>query len=514
MTLILRLGFASVFLAALLAGAPRALLAVEAAAMAKALESVTTEELQKHAEFLADDTLEGREAGSRGGQAAASYLAKEFDRYSLAAGGENRSYYQAFNGSCRNILGMIEGSDPKLKEQVIVMSAHYDHVGYGRKGNSYGPIGYIHNGADDNASGVSGLLEMVDAVKRLPAAPKRSILFALWDAEEAGLIGSRHWMSRPTVPLANVVLCLNKGSRRVLSEMNATGDLTLDFNWDIRADSDHHPFFSAGIPFLMLHTGLHENYHRPSDDANLLNVEGMQQVTRLTLQTLLAYADGEAVDKFRESSRQESQWHHQAMDQPQESQQPRFGLPWQKVAGTPQSPPAEIRYIMLQPTPGSPAEAAGIRAGDHLLKFDGAAITDENLLRLQLLAAVGKKSFTIEREGEKEPLNITVTPRGDPIRVGISWREDPAEPGSVILTQVIPGSAAALASLAVGDRLYAFGGRHTGSHHGTERAVAGGEGRNAAGGNGTVVRVVHRPASSSKDAVGALSYNEDREVPP
>src|SRR6185436_11057216 len=146
MTLILRLGFASVFLAALLAGAPRALLAVEAAAMAKALESVTTEELQKHAEFLADDTLEGREAGSRGGQAAASYLAKEFDRYSLAAGGENRSYYQAFNGSCRNILGMIEGSDPKLKEQVIVMSAHYDHVGYGRKGNSYGPIGYIHNG--------------------------------------------------------------------------------------------------------------------------------------------------------------------------------------------------------------------------------------------------------------------------------------------------------------------------------------------------------------------------------
>ncbi|MBC7852729.1 MAG: M28 family peptidase, partial [Pirellulaceae bacterium] len=150
-------------LALLIAGAAcggttgRSLLAVEAAAMAKAVESVTTDELRKHAEFLADDTLEGREAGSRGGQAAASYLTKEFARQGLAAAGENRSYFQAFNNSCRNILGMIEGSDPQLKDQVIVLGAHYDHVGYGRKGNSYGPIGYIHNGADDNASGVSGL---------------------------------------------------------------------------------------------------------------------------------------------------------------------------------------------------------------------------------------------------------------------------------------------------------------------------------------------------------------------
>src|SRR6478609_8178052 len=117
----------------------RSVLGVEVVELAKALDSVTTDELRRHAEFLADDTLEGREAGSRGGQAAASYLTKEFERHGLLAAGENRSYFQGFNGSCRNILGMVEGSDPKLKEQVIVLGAHYDHVGYGRKGNSYGP---------------------------------------------------------------------------------------------------------------------------------------------------------------------------------------------------------------------------------------------------------------------------------------------------------------------------------------------------------------------------------------
>ncbi len=448
-------------------------LAVEAVELAKAVASVTTDELRKHAEFLADDTLEGREAGSRGGQAAANYLTKEFARQGLAAAGEERSYFQSFNGSCRNILGMIGGSDPKLKEQVILLGAHYDHVGYGRKGNSYGPIGYIHNGADDNASGVSGLLEIIDAVKHLPQPPKRSILFVLWDAEEAGLIGSRHWISRPTVPLSRVALCLNidmigrlknqrvevygtrtlAGSRRVLCETNAAADLTLDFNWNVKADSDHHPFFAQGIPFLMLHTGLHDNYHRPSDDANLLNLEGMQQVTRLTLQTLLRFADGEDLGKFREASRQESELHHQGMDQPQEVQQPRFGLPWQRAAGS------ELKIVLLQPTPGSPAETAGLRAGDRLVKYDGTAIADENLLRLQLLAATGKKTFVIEREGEREPLEIVVTPRGSPIRVGISWREDPAEPGSAILTQVIPGSAAALAGLAVRDRLYSLAGQ-------------------------------------------------------
>jgi Zn-dependent M28 family amino/carboxypeptidase len=177
--------------------------------------------------------------------AAGNYLAKAFSAAGLTPAGENGSYFQGFNGNCRNILGIVAGSDAALKQEVIAIGAHYDHVGYGRNGNSFGPIGYIHNGADDNASGTAAILEMIDAIKRLPTPPKRSLLFVLWDAEEDGLIGSRHWIARPTIPLARVKLYINldmvgrlkndrvevygsrtlAGSRRLLAEENADAKL-------------------------------------------------------------------------------------------------------------------------------------------------------------------------------------------------------------------------------------------------------------------------------------------------
>ena len=94
----------------------------------------------------------------------------------------------------RNILGLIPGSDPELKNEYIIVGAHYDHVGLGNSSNSNGPIGYIHNGADDNASGTAALLELAQAIKALPVAPKRSIILAFWDGEEINLLGSKHWL--------------------------------------------------------------------------------------------------------------------------------------------------------------------------------------------------------------------------------------------------------------------------------------------------------------------------------
>lgn len=473
-TRFLHLRFALILLLSGLSGLPLlgSAWGAEEVNLLEALESVTTEELKGHIDFLADDTLEGREAGSRGGHAAATYLVKEFEKHKLAPAGDNNSYFQGFNGASRNILGVLEGSDPKLKQEVIVLAAHYDHVGYGRAGNSYGPFGYIHNGADDNASGVSGLLEIIDAIRRLPTPPKRTILFALWDAEEQGLIGSRFWVSRPTLPLQRVVLDINidmigrlkddrveaygsrtlVGSRRLLSELNTATQLALDFDWRIKADSDHHPFFAQNIPFLMLHTCLHENYHRPSDDVHLLNFTGMQRVTRLTLETLLHYAEVEKIPKFRDLSRSESPREQQILEQSQLPQRPRFGLPWKKEPGE------ELQIVFQAPTAGSPAEAAGIKAGDKLLLFDGRPVRDEARLRLELLAAASAKTFAVRREGAKEPLEIQVQPQDAPIRIGIAWREDAAEPGTVIVTQVVPGSAAGVAGLKLKDRIYAMNG--------------------------------------------------------
>ncbi len=179
---------------------------------------------------------------------------------------------------------MLEGSDPDLKRDCILVGAHYDHVGYGTRRNSRGPWGYIHNGADDNASGVSGVLELAQAVTLLDSPPKRSILFALWDGEEKGLLGSKHWAAHPTVPLQDVVMAFNvdmigrlrgnsvhvfgtrtaRGLRRWASEANQLTDLLIDFSWELKANSDQFSFVERRIPTLMLHTGLHDEWHRPS----------------------------------------------------------------------------------------------------------------------------------------------------------------------------------------------------------------------------------------------------------
>src|SRR4029079_3833841 len=183
--------------------------AVDRDVLAAAAASITKGELKTYVDVLADDTFEGRETGSRGGRVAAHYIMKALEQLGATPVGDGGTYFQPFQANSRNILGFVEGSDPRLKEQVLVIGAHYDPVGYGSARNSYGPTGYIHNGADDNASGVAGLLEVLDAVKRLAQSARRSLLFAFWDSEEGGLHGSRHWISRPTVPLAKVVLDIN-----------------------------------------------------------------------------------------------------------------------------------------------------------------------------------------------------------------------------------------------------------------------------------------------------------------
>src|SRR5262245_44029632 len=205
--------------------------AADRVAAKAAVASITKDELKTYVDVLADDTFEGRETGSRGGRAAGNYVLKAFEKLGLKPAGEEGTYLQSFGSASRNILGLVEGSDPQLKNQFIVIGAHYDHVGYGRANNSYGPWGYIHNGADDNASGVAGLLEIADALKRLQEPPRRSILLACWDGEEAGLLGSRHWISRPTVALVRVAAALNldmigrmqNGKLEVLGSRTASG---------------------------------------------------------------------------------------------------------------------------------------------------------------------------------------------------------------------------------------------------------------------------------------------------
>jgi hypothetical protein len=465
--------FALFFVVALILGPQAAATAADRDALLAATASITKDELKNHIDVLADDTFEGREAGSRGGRAAGNYILKAFESYGLVPAGEGGTYVQSFNGSSRNILGLVEGSDPQLKQQTILVGAHYDHVGYGRRTNSFGPWGYIHNGADDNASGVSGLLEIVDAVKKLPEAPKHSILFACWDGEEQGLLGSRHWVGHPTIPLARIALAVNMdmigrmkngklevlgsrsgaGFRRFVSEANLDSAATIDFDWTLKADSDHWPFYERHIPILMFHTGLHEDYHRPSDDAHRINQQGLEGVARIVFRMLARVADADQIPTFREAVLRESAALAGSLEQPVPAQPPRFGIPFKVEEGDPP------KIILTGLTPGAPAYKSGLKVGDQILEIQGEPIRDVDRFRLQLLAAHGQTTFLVKREGNETPLLIKVTPAGEPIRIGLSWRADPGEPGTVILTQVIYGSPAHIAGLKLRDRIYSVGGQ-------------------------------------------------------
>jgi S1-C subfamily serine protease len=132
---------------------------------------------------------------------------------------------------------------------------------------------------------------------------------------------------------------------------------------------------------------------------------------------------------------------------------PRYGMPFRIEPGD------VPKYIVSEPVPGSPADRGGIKAGDRLLEFQGEPIFDEAQLRLVMLAARGETTFLVQRERIQTPLLIKVTPSGEPIRVGITWRLDEGEPGTVIVTQSIYGSAAHAAGIKVGDRVYSVGGR-------------------------------------------------------
>jgi len=450
-----------------------AMAAEEFSAWARALNSIATDDLKRHVDVLSNDTFEGREAGSRGGRAAGLYLAKEFQRLKLYGGGVEGTYFQAFGPGYRNVIGLWPGSDPVLKDEYIQVGAHYDHVGYGNAQNSFGPTGYIHNGADDNASGVAGLLEAAEAFTQFEQRPKRSILFTLWDGEENGLLGSQHWLSNPTVPLNRVRSSLNMdmigrlrsdrlevygmrtaaGLRRTLSQQNAGAGLLLDFKWEMREDSDHYPFYARGIPVLMFHTGLHDDYHRPGDDAEKVNHPGSQRVARFCFSYLNYVANEPDLPDFRVASRNESPATQQALERALPALPGRLGVSWDES----DTSGAGVRIARL--AAGSAAARSGLQAGDRIVRFADQSVNGGEDLRSLVLSAENPVPVVFERPGLNSPREVKLELAGQPVIIGISWRVDDAEPGVVALTRVVPGSPADRAGLRVNDRIYQVDGQ-------------------------------------------------------
>ncbi len=218
-----------------------------------------------------------------------------------------------------NVVGLLEGSDPELKNEVIVVGAHYDHEGM--------RSGYIWNGADDNGSGTSGVLTLAHTLTTAPERPKRSILFALWGAEEKGLIGSYYFVDNPVVPLESIITKKNLDMigrdqsrpeagihaadnknqvyvtlseqlpllEKVTKENNELIglDITLRVTNVTGGGSDHAPFARRGIPVSFFFTGFHEDYHQPSDTVEKINFDKMAKIVRLAYLNLWSLANYE-----------------------------------------------------------------------------------------------------------------------------------------------------------------------------------------------------------------------------
>ncbi len=202
-----------------------------------------------------------------------------------------------------NVVGILEGSDPKLKREFIVIGAHYDGLGRGGESNSRAPgSSEIHHGADDNASGVAGLLELARIFNAERTKPRRSLIFVAFSAEETGLIGSNHYVNNPAVPLADSVAMINMDMigrlrdgklsvggigtsaefrKLVESHNSGTRGFTLQLSEDGFGPSDHSSFYAKQIPVLFFYTGSHEDYHKPSDTAEKINYEGEARVVDL-----------------------------------------------------------------------------------------------------------------------------------------------------------------------------------------------------------------------------------------
>ena len=286
-------------------------------------------------------------------------------------------------GTAANVVGILPGTDPRLRAEAIVVGAHYDHLGRGGEG-SLAPerTGVIHPGADDNASGTAVVLALARAFRAACGLP-RTLVFVGFAGEELGLLGSSHYVRQPAFPLAQTVLMVNldmvgrlrngrvyvggvdsaAGLRELVGRAAQGLGLTPELRGDPYAPSDHTSFYAAGRPVLFLFTGAHADYHRPGDTWDKLNPPGLVAIATFTARLVDAIGREPTAPVYARVERP--------------SAGPRRGGGYGAFFGVvPEFGEAERPGVRVSGVrPGSPAEQAGVQAGDIIVRFGGVAVT-------------------------------------------------------------------------------------------------------------------------------------------
>lgn len=393
----------------------------------------SADKMMEVVKFLASDDLKGRGIGTSEIDKAADFIAEKFKEYGLQPGSDNGTFFQEWsqdvldkkNIKLKNVIGIIPGTNPDLSEAVII-SAHYDHLGLGwpyvKKGNE----GKIHNGADDNASGVAVMLELAKSLGKTHK-PARTIIFVAFTAEEAGLVGSRYFaVNYKKYPVNKIFAVLNLdtvgrlfGNKLMVLNTNTAREwkfifMGTDFTTGIPTElvtqdldaSDQTAFIEKGIPGVQLfYTGVKSDYHVPEDDAEKIDADGLVKVATVSREVLEYLADRKEPMPFTGKKQSESSGKPTEVQNSAERKASTGAMPDFAFTGE------GVRIADV--SENSPAANAKLQKGDVIISFDGKAVKSlkdySNYLKEHKPGDTVK--LTIDRNGEKKEVSVTLAER-------------------------------------------------------------------------------------------------------
>jgi Zn-dependent M28 family amino/carboxypeptidase len=355
-----------------------------------------------------------------------------------------------------NVVGILDGSDPTLKNETVVIGAHYDHLGRGGEGSLAPRSGEIHHGADDNASGVAGVLELARVFSTQRPKPKRTILFVAFSGEEEGLLGSSYYVNHPLVPLANTVAMINmdmigrmkdrkliiggvgtakewrdivdsgnslqgmtvtatnrtgndtsngttpygipvvvSANGRPIVSMDSSKTFDLTLNEDGYGPSDHSSFYSKQIPVLFFWTGTHEDYHKPSDTSDKINYEAEARVLSLVARIVRDIDQGDKRPTYTVAK----------------SESTGRATGFRVYLGTiPNYADTNDGLLLDGVRDDSPASAAGLKAGDRIVKIAGRDVHNVYDYTYALGEMKAGQEYSIEVVRGTERVTLKITP--------------------------------------------------------------------------------------------------------
>ena len=316
----------------------------------------------------------------------------------------------------KNVVAVLEGEGP-LAEETLVVGAHYDHIGTGGRGSLAPKREGVHNGADDNASGVAAMIEIARTLAARQKKLRRNVVFIAFTAEEMGLLGSSHYLLSPPLPLDKTIAMLNLdmvGRLRddklmvggsgtsgrfgeLLDELNRQHGFQLTKTPTGFGPSDHMTFYIRQVPVMHFFTGTHEDYHRPSDDFEKLNIAGIRRVVSLVVDVAVALADADTRPEYVAVAPRRVP--------PGNGERPFFG-------SMPDFAHTDPGYGISGVSKGGPAERAGLLAGDVIVRLGTSKIDNLEDFDSALRKHDGgdRVQVAVQRNGHEEVFEVTLDP--------------------------------------------------------------------------------------------------------